>query len=124
MERYNRQIILPEIGKDGQEKLKQAKVLLVGVGGLGAPIALYLTGAGVGTIGLMDGDVVDTSNLQRQILYKEQEVGMPKAETARKHLLELNSEVCIKAYNFRLTDKNAHDIIKDYDIIIDGLTVR
>ena len=120
MERYNRQIILPEIGKDGQEKLKQAKVLLVGVGGLGAPIALYLTGAGVGTIGLMDGDVVDTSNLQRQILYKEQEVGMPKAETARKHLLELNSEVCIKAYNFRLTDKNAHDIIKDYDIIIDG----
>lgn len=120
MERYNRQIILPEIGKDGQKKIGQARILLVGVGGLGSPIALYLTGAGVGTIGLVDGDVVDTSNLQRQILYKEREAGMPKAETARRHLLELNSGICIHACNSRLTDKNAHDIIKDYDIVIDG----
>ena len=91
MERYNRQIILPELGEEGQQRIQRAKVLIVGVGGLGSPVSLYLTGAGVGTIGLMDDDVVSISNLQRQILYSEAEVGMPKAIQAKKRLEALNS---------------------------------
>ena len=95
MERYNRQIILPELGEKGQQRLQQAKVLIVGVGGLGSPVALYLTGAGVGTIGLIDDDVVSVSNLQRQVLYSEAEVGMPKAIQAKKRLEALNHDVQI-----------------------------
>ena len=98
MERYNRQIILPELGEEGQQRIQRAKVLIVGVGGLGSPVALYLTGAGVGTIGLMDDDVVSISNLQRQILYSEAEVGMPKAIQAKKRLEALNSSIQINAY--------------------------
>ena len=120
MERYNRQIILPEIGQVGQEKLKQAKVLIVGAGGLGSPIALYLAGAGVGTIGVVDDDVVSISNLQRQVLYDETEVGQPKATKAKERLEKLNSDINVIAYNTRLTIDNAESIISQYDIIVDG----
>lgn len=120
MERYNRQVILPELGNEGQERLTQAKVLIVGVGGLGSPIALYLTGAGVGTIGLVDDDVVSISNLQRQVLYSEPEVGLPKALQAKKRLEALNSTLQINAYVTRLNKENAADIIRPYDIVVDG----
>lgn len=119
-ERYNRQLILPEIGEEGQARLQQARVLIVGVGGLGSPIALYLTGAGVGTIGLIDDDVVSESNLQRQVLYNEKEVGLSKAEKAREHLQALNSHVRIEAYPERLTAENAEAIIGQYDLVLDG----
>lgn len=118
--RYERQIILPEIGTEGQEKLKSSKVLIVGVGGLGSPISLYLTGAGVGTIGLIDDDVVSITNLQRQILYREKEVGEKKALCAQKRLQQLNSEVTINAYPCRLTKENAEELICQYDIVVDG----
>ena len=120
MERYNRQIILPELGEEGQQRIQRAKVLIVGVGGLGSPVALYLTGAGVGIIGLMDDDVVSISNLQRQILYSEAEVGMPKAIQAKKRLEALNSSIQINAYPNRLTTENAAGIISQYDIVVDG----
>lgn len=118
--RYDRQIMLPEIGEEGQFKLKQSKVLIVGVGGLGSPIALYLAGAGVGTIGLVDDDTVSITNLQRQVLYSESELGMSKAECALKRLSALNGEIEIHAYPTRLTDKNAEELISQYDIIVDG----
>ena len=120
MERYNRQLILPEIGEEGQARLKQARVLIVGVGGLGSPIALYLTGAGVGNIGLVDDDVVSETNLQRQVIYRADEVGLSKALQAQKHLQALNSEVNIEAYPVRLTYENAESIIAQYDIVVDG----
>lgn len=120
MERYNRQMILPEIGEEGQEKLRQARVLIVGVGGLGSPVALYLAGAGVGTLGVIDDDVVSVSNLQRQVLYTEHEVGMSKALQARTRLKALNSNIQVKAYPERLTSHNALQIFSDYDIIVDG----
>ena len=119
-ERYNRQIILSEIGTEGQEKLKSARVLIVGVGGLGSPISLYLTGAGVGTIGLIDDDVVSESNLQRQVLYSETQVGEKKVFHARQRLSELNHEVQIHAYAEKLTPENAASIIADYDMVVDG----
>lgn len=120
MDRYNRQTMLPEIGAAGQEKIRRAKVLLVGVGGLGSPIALYLTGAGIGTLGLVDDDVVDRSNLQRQVLYAEDELGLSKAEQARQRLERLNSEVHIQTYPYRLTAENADSLIAPYDLVIDG----
>lgn len=120
MERYNRQIMLPELGEEGQRRLQSAKVLIVGVGGLGSPIALYLTGAGVGTIGLVDDDVVSISNLQRQVLYSEPEVGMTKVFQAKKRLEALNSSVHIEAYPVRLTPENAETLIAPYDIVVDG----
>lgn len=119
-ERYNRQLILSEIGEEGQARLQQARVLIVGVGGLGSPIALYLAGAGVGIIGLIDDDVVSESNLQRQVLYNETEVGLSKAEKAREHLQALNSHIRIEAYPERLTTENAETIISRYDLILDG----
>lgn len=118
--RYDRQIILPEIGEEGQRKLKAARVLIAGVGGLGSPIALYLTGAGVGTIGLIDDDKVSVSNLQRQILYNEADVGRAKATRAAERLSTLNSEVNFQAYPTRLVKENAKHIISGYDIVIDG----
>lgn len=118
--RYDRQRILPEIGEEGQRKLKEAKVLIVGVGGLGSPIALYLAGAGVGCIGLMDDDVVSISNLQRQVLYSENELGKAKAICAAERIASLNSEITIRCYPTRLTKENAQEIISQYDVIVDG----
>ena len=120
MERYNRHHILKEIGVNGQQKLLNSSVLIVGVGGLGSPIALYLVAAGVGTIGLIDNDVVSITNLQRQILYTENDIGQSKTECAKKRLQALNSNVKINIYNTRLDSGNAEKIIVNYDIVIDG----
>lgn len=120
MERYSRQIMLPEIGEEGQARLAATKVLIVGVGGLGSPIALYLAGAGVGTLGLVDDDVVSLSNLPRQVLYTEEEVGDLKAVCASMRLAALNREVVINAYPGRLNAQNAHELIEQYDIVVDG----
>ena len=117
--RYQRQMILPDFGEEGQQKLLDSKVLVVGVGGLGSVATLYLTAAGVGTIGLMDNDVVALHNLQRQVLYREDEIGQPKVELAVKTLGRLNSQVKLVPYPYFLTQENAANIIKDYDIIID-----
>lgn len=119
--RYNRQMMLPEIGEEGQRKIRAAKVLLVGVGGLGSPIATYLTGAGIGRIGIIDDDVVDITNLHRQVLYTEEEAGLPKVECAKRRLRALNSEVEIDAYHMRLTKDNAKELISRYDIVVDGI---
>lgn len=118
--RYSRHLILPEIGVEGQKKLLNAKVLLVGMGGLGSPIGVYLAAAGVGTIGIVDFDVVDHSNLQRQIIYGTSDVGKPKLEVAAKRLRDINSDVTVKKYEAGLSSENAMDIIIDYDIVIDG----
>lgn len=120
MSRYDRQIKLTEVGQEGQAKLCNAKVLIVGVGGLGCPAAMYLTGAGVGKIGLMDHDRVDISNLHRQVLFKESEVGKPKAVVAKERLEKQNNEVRFKVYEEPLTVENAENIIKQYDIVLDG----
>ena len=117
---YNRQTLLPEIGEEGQQKLKQAKVLIVGVGGLGCPIALYLATAGVGCLGLIDDDVVSLSNLHRQVLYDEADIEQPKAQCAVRHLQKKNSDIELTAYPMRLTKENAETLIRDYDIVVDG----
>jgi sulfur-carrier protein adenylyltransferase/sulfurtransferase len=118
--RYSKQIILPEFGIKGQEALAAASVLVVGAGGLGCPILQYLAVAGVGTIGIVDGDTVDLSNLQRQVLYTEMEVGKSKAIIAAKKLRSLNPNVTINQHPVFLKSNNALDIIRDYDIIVDG----
>lgn len=118
--RYDRQLALPEIGIEGQHRLSEAKVVIIGVGGLGSPIALYLVGAGVGTVGLVDDDVVSVSNLQRQVLYSEAQQGQPKVLCAKKRLEQLNGDVTIVAHDTRLNSNNAADIIGIYDIVIDG----
>ncbi len=118
--RYSRHLLLPEVGMEGQEKICNAKVLCIGTGGLGAPVSLYLTAAGVGKLGLIDFDVVDKSNLQRQIVHAESTVGTLKVESAKKRLADLNSDVEVVTYNERLTSENAMRIFADWDIIIDG----
>jgi molybdopterin/thiamine biosynthesis adenylyltransferase/rhodanese-related sulfurtransferase len=118
--RYSRHFLLPEVGEDGQAKLLQAKVLMVGAGGLGCPAAYYLAAAGVGTLGIIDNDVVDISNLQRQILHANDRVGMPKVESAKKTLEALNPDVKVIPYQAKLTSENIMDIIKDYDLVVDG----
>jgi len=118
--RYGRHLIMPEVGLKGQKKLKSASVLIVGAGGLGSPLAFYLTAAGVGRIGIVDFDVVDLSNLQRQIIHTTKDVGRSKLESAKEKLEALNPNVKIETYETRLTSENALEIIKDYDIIIDG----
>jgi molybdopterin/thiamine biosynthesis adenylyltransferase len=117
-ERYSRHIILPEIGEEGQQKLLDAKVLVIGAGGLGAPVLQYLVAAGIGRIGMMDADVVSLSNLQRQILYRENEIGESKVEKAKATLAELNSDCQLDSYPYHLTEENANDIISQYDIVV------
>lgn len=119
-ERYSRQISLKEIGREGQEKIKKAKVLVIGAGGLGSPVLLYLAGAGVGTIGIMDDDLVSESNLQRQILYDSLSLGKPKVEIARHKLQALNPGCRIQSIQQRLTSENASKIITHYDIVVDA----
>ena len=118
--RYSRHLIMPEVGMEGQLKLKQAKVLCVGTGGLGAPLGLYLTAAGVGRIGLVDFDVVDSTNLQRQVLFGNSDVGRPKIEAAAARLRDLNPDIQIDTFEAHLSSDNALDILKDYDIVVDG----
>ncbi len=118
--RFNRHIILPQVGLDGQEKLKQAKVLCVGTGGLGSPISLYLSAAGVGTIGLVDFDVVDDSNLQRQVVHSTADIGRPKIESARDTLLGINPYLNVELHGDGITRDNVRDIVKQYDIVVDG----
>ena len=118
--RYSRHLILPEVNVDGQRRLKAARVLCIGAGGLGSPAALYLTAAGIGTLGLVDADQVDASNLQRQILYATDDVGKPKLEKARSRLLEINPNIEIVRHDARLTSENATEIIAPYDLVIDG----
>ena len=118
--KYHRQTLLSEIGEEGQEKLRQARVLIAGVGGLGCPIALYLTTAGVGHLGLIDDDVVSLSNLHRQVLYDEADIGQPKVQCAVRHLQKKNSDIELTAYPMRLTKENAERLIRDYDIVVDG----
>ena len=118
--RYSRHLILPEVGMEGQLKLKASKVLLVGTGGLGAPLALYLTAAGIGRIGLVDFDVVDHTNLQRQVIHGTKDVGKPKIDSAIESMADINPNVVVDRHEVALTSENAFDIIKDYDIVVDG----
>ena len=120
MQRYSRHIILPEVGEKGQQRLLKGRVLLVGAGGLGCPTALYLAAAGVGKIGLVDADVVDKSNLQRQVLFGESDVGRPKVEAARDRLQDLNSGVDVVTHYELLTSHNVFDVMDGYDIIVNG----
>ena len=120
MRRYARHLTLPEVGEKGQQRLLRGKVLLVGVGGLGCPTALYLAAAGVGTLGLIDADVVDMSNLQRQVLFGESDLGRPKVEAAQERLLDLNPGVTVKPHYELLTSANIMEIIQDYDVIVNG----
>jgi adenylyltransferase/sulfurtransferase len=120
VQRYSRHLIMPEVGVDGQRRLKAARVLCVGAGGLGSPAALYLAAAGVGTIGIVDFDAVDSSNLQRQIIHGTPDVGRSKLESARSRLSALNPNVHIEGHETALTSKNALDILREYDVVVDG----
>jgi adenylyltransferase/sulfurtransferase len=118
--RYSRHLILPEIGPEGQRRLKAGRVLLVGAGGLGSPAAMYLAAAGVGTLGIVDFDVVDTTNLQRQVIHGTPDVGRPKLDSARDRIAQLNPHVTVEAHPVRLTSANARQIVRGYDVVIDG----
>lgn len=118
--RYSRHLIMPEVGMEGQRRLKAARVLMIGTGGLGAPTGMYLAAAGVGTLGVVDFDVVDASNLQRQIVHGTKDVGRPKIDSARDRLSDINPNVKIDTYETRLTSENALELFRDYDIVVDG----
>jgi molybdopterin/thiamine biosynthesis adenylyltransferase len=120
IERYARHLVLREVGGPGQQALKAARVLVVGAGGLGAPAALYLAAAGVGTLGLADADVVSLSNLQRQVLYTGADLGRPKTEAAAERLAALNPHVAVEAHAEMLTEANARDLVRGYDLVLDG----
>ncbi|MGE0472455.1 MAG: ThiF family adenylyltransferase [Nitrospirales bacterium] len=119
--RYSRHILLPEVGGKGQKKLSQAKVFIVGAGGLGCPVAYYLAAAGIGTIGLIDSDVVDLSNLQRQVLHHTPDVGHSKVQSAKEKIHALNPDVNVETYESRFTSDNARELIRKYDVVIDGV---
>ena len=118
--RYARHLALPDFGLKGQEKIKQAKILVIGAGGLGAPILQYLTAAGVGTIGIVENDTVDLTNLQRQVLYKSGDIGKPKIDCAVESLAALNPNVTFNKHKTWLTPDNALEIVGEYDVVIDG----
>jgi len=120
MERYSRHFMLAQVGEQGQRQLLRSRVLLIGAGGLGSPTGVYLAAAGVGTLGIIDGDVVDLSNLQRQILHRTSDVGRPKVESARDTIQALNPDVTVVPYPERLTVDNIERILKDYDVVVDG----
>jgi adenylyltransferase/sulfurtransferase len=120
VERYSRHLIMPEVGMEGQRKLKAASVLLIGAGGLGSPLAMYLAAAGVGRIGLVDYDVVDHTNLQRQVIHGTKDVGRPKLDSAKERILDINPNVQVDTYAVPLTSDNALEILEPYDVIIDG----
>jgi adenylyltransferase/sulfurtransferase len=120
MHRYSRHVLIPEVGEEGQLRLLDARVLLVGAGGLGSPSAMYLAAAGVGTLGIVDADVVDESNLQRQVLHTTDRVGVPKVESARQSITALNPEVNVVGHEVRLSPENARDVLTKYDIVVDG----
>ncbi|BAD59418.1 adenylyltransferase/sulfurtransferase MoeZ [Nocardia farcinica] len=118
--RYSRHLIIPDVGVDGQKRLKNAKVLVIGAGGLGSPALLYLAAAGVGTLGIVEFDEVDSSNLQRQIIHGESDIGRPKADSARDSILEINSGVDVRLHKIRLEPENAVELFGEYDLILDG----
>ncbi|HLM67250.1 MAG TPA: molybdopterin-synthase adenylyltransferase MoeB [Longimicrobium sp.] len=118
--RYSRHLILPEVGPAGQRRLKAGRVLLVGAGGLGSPAAMYLAAAGVGTVGIVDFDVVDTTNLQRQVIHGTSDVGRPKLDSARDRIAEINPHVMVEPHPVRLASANAREIVRGYDVVIDG----
>src|SRR5471030_1969362 len=118
--RYSRHLIMPEVTLEGQKRLKEASVLCIGAGGLGSPIALYLAAAGIGRMGLVDGDVVDFSNLQRQILHGTKDIGRKKLNSARDRIREVNPNVQVDLYDTLFVASNAEELVKDYDIVIDG----
>lgn len=118
--RYSRHLLIPEVGLEGQQKLKAASVLVIGTGGLGSPVALYLAAAGIGRIGLVDYDVVDFSNLQRQVIHGESQLGVLKVESARQRMLDINPDIQVEIYNDLFTSENAMQIAEPYDLIIDG----
>jgi molybdopterin/thiamine biosynthesis adenylyltransferase/rhodanese-related sulfurtransferase len=120
-ERYSRHLLIPEIGIEGQQKLLDAKVLLLGAGGLGSPTALYLAAAGVGTLGIVDDDVVDLSNLQRQVIHNSERIGVPKVDSAEESIRALNPDVTVVKYPVRIDSSNIVEIIQDYDVIVDGV---
>ncbi|MEV0362906.1 adenylyltransferase/sulfurtransferase MoeZ [Nocardia fusca] len=118
--RYSRHLIIPDLGMDGQKRLKNAKVLVIGAGGLGSPALLYLAAAGVGTLGIVEFDEVDASNLQRQIIHGESDIGRPKADSARDSILEINSGIDVRLHKIRLEPENAVQLFAEYDLIVDG----
>src|SRR6476620_1553604 len=120
LHRYSRHLILPDVALDGQMRIKAARVLLIGAGGLGSPLALYLAAAGVGTLGLVDFDVVDVTNLQRQVLHGTKDVGRPKLESAKERIRDINPHVHVEGYPVKLTSANALEIARDYDVVVDG----
>jgi sulfur-carrier protein adenylyltransferase/sulfurtransferase len=120
-ERYSRHLLLPEVGVEGQQKLLDAKVLLLGAGGLGSPAALYLAAAGVGTLGIVDNDEVDLSNLQRQVIHSSERIGVPKVDSAEETITALNPDVHVEKYQIRLGPENIMDILPGYDVVVDGL---
>ncbi|WP_327149990.1 adenylyltransferase/sulfurtransferase MoeZ [Nocardia sp. NBC_01329] len=118
--RYSRHLIIPDLGMDGQKRLKNAKVLVIGAGGLGSPALLYLAAAGVGTLGIVEFDEVDASNLQRQVIHGESDIGRPKADSARDSILEINSGIDVRLHKIRLEPENAVELFAEYDLIVDG----